>query len=124
MSDRSARRLGARGEDLAVTELERGGMTVLDRNWRCRIGELDVIAAETIRGRTTIVFCEVKCRSGLGFGDPLEAITFAKIRRLRQLAAAWLMETGARPDAIRMDAVGIVLNGRSEPIVRHERGIG
>ncbi len=119
-----AKRLGVRGEDLAVAELERRGMTVVVRNWRCKVGEVDVIADETVNGRTTTVFCEVKCRSGLGFGDPLEAITHAKVRKLRQLAAEWLAETGAQPAAIRIDAVGIVLARGSLPIVRHERGIG
>jgi putative endonuclease len=71
-----------------------------------------------------VVFCEVKCRSGLGFGDPLEAITYAKVRKLRQLAAEWLAETGAQPQAIRVDAIGILLPRGSAPIVRHERGIG
>ena len=79
---KSARQaLGARGEDLAVAELRRQGMEVLARNWRCRLGEIDVIASEVVGGRRTVVFCEVKCRSGLGFGDPLEAITWAKLRR-------------------------------------------
>ena len=78
--------LGARGEDLAVAELERQGMTILARNWRCRLGEIDIVAAEVVGGRTTVVFCEVKCRSGLGFGDPLEAITWKKLRTLRSLA--------------------------------------
>ena len=83
-----------------------------------------MIAEETVNGRRTVVFCEVKCRSGLGFGDPLEAITYAKVRKLRQLAAEWLAQTGAQPDAIRVDAVGIVLGRGSAPLVRHERGIG
>jgi putative endonuclease len=124
MTDQAAKRLGVRGEDLAVAELELQGMTLLARNWRCRVGEIDIIAKETVGGRTTVVFCEVKCRSGLGFGDPLEAITYAKVRKLRQLAAEWLAETGAQPDAIRVDAIGIVLSRGSAPIVRHERGIG
>jgi putative endonuclease len=124
MTDQAAKRLGVRGEDLAVAELERRGMTVLVRNWRCKVGEIDIVASETVRGRTTVVFCEVKCRSGLGFGDPLEAITYAKVRKLRQLAAEWLAETGTHPDAIRVDAVGIVLVRGSAPVVRHERGIG
>ena len=124
MTDQAAKRLGTRGEDLAVAELERQGMTLVARNWRCRVGEVDVIAEETVNGRTTVVFCEVKCRSGLGFGDPLEAITYAKVRKLRQLAAEWLAQTGAQPDAIRVDAVGIVLARGSAPVVRHERGIG
>jgi putative endonuclease len=124
MTDQAAKRLGARGEDLAVVELERQGMTLLARNWRCKLGEIDIIASETVRGRRTVVFCEVKCRSGLGFGDPLEAITYAKVRKLRQLAAEWLAESGDQPDAIRVDAIGIVMARGAAPAVRHERGIG
>ena len=78
MAERAARRVGARGEDLAAAELERQGMTILARNWRCPTGEIDIVAAELADGRQTLVFCEVKCRTGLGFGAPLEAITYAK----------------------------------------------
>lgn len=124
MGDQAAKALGTRGEDLAVAELERGGLRVVARNWRCRWGEIDIVATEEVGGRTTVVFCEVKCRSGLGFGDPLEAITFAKIRKLRQLAAEWLAVTGARPAAVRIDAVGVVLARGAAPVIRHERGIG
>ena len=84
--------IGARGEDLACAELERQGMQVLERNWRCRLGEIDIVAAEVGDAGRTLVFCEVKCRSGLGFGNPLEAITFTKMRTLRQLAALWMRE--------------------------------
>ncbi len=124
MTDRAAKSLGVRGEDLAAAELERQGMAILARNWRCRLGEIDIVAVEQIRGRTTVVFCEVKCRSGLGFGDPLEAITYAKVRKLRQLAAEWLAESADKPDGIRIDAVGIVLRPGTAPVLRHERGIG
>jgi putative endonuclease len=124
MGDPTANRLGLRGEDLAAAELERQGMTVLVRNWRCSLGELDLVAAETVAGRMTVVFCEVKCRSGLGFGDPLEAITWSKLRRVRQLAAEWLRVNELSPAAIRVDAVGVVLPRAGTPIVRHVRGVG
>ncbi len=65
-------------------------MEMLERNWQCAVGEIDIVAEELERGRRTVVFCEVKCRTGLGFGDPLEAITYAKLRKLRQLAGEWL----------------------------------
>ena len=80
MATDSKKQLGVRGEDLACAELERQGMRVLERNWRCRLGEIDIVAAETGEEAVTLVFCEVKCRAGLGFGHPLEAITFAKMR--------------------------------------------
>ena len=124
MTDQAAKRLGVRGEDLAVAELEREGLTILARNWRCRVGEIDIVARENVRGRSTVVFCEVKCRSGLGFGDPLEAITYAKVRKLRQLAAEWLAESESQPDTIRVDAIGVLMLRGAPPIVRHERGIG
>jgi len=122
---RSARQaLGARGEDLAVAELRRQGMEVLERNWRCRLGEIDVVATETVAGRTTVVFCEVKCRSGLGFGDPLEAITWAKLRRLRALAAEWMRAHEVSAADVRVDAVGVLLVRGREPTVRHVRAVG
>jgi putative endonuclease len=122
---RNARQaLGARGEDLAVAELRRQGMEVLERNWRCRLGEIDVVAAETVAGRTTVVFCEVKCRSGLGFGDPLEAITWAKLRRLRSLAAEWLRVHEVSAADVRLDAVGVLLVRGRAPTVRHVRAVG
>jgi putative endonuclease len=86
----SKQQLGVRGEELACAELERQGLQVLERNWRCRLGEIDIVAAEVGDAGLTLVFCEVKCRSGLGFGHPLEAITFAKMQTLRQLAALWI----------------------------------
>ena len=116
--------LGAQGEDLAAAQLERQGMTILARNWRCPAGELDIIAAEECEGRTTVVFCEVKCRTGLGYGDPLESITFDKVRRLRRLAAAWLAAEHAHPAAVRIDAVGVVLIRGTAPQLSHVRGIG
>lgn len=116
--------LGARGEDLAVAELQRQGMEVLARNWRCRLGEIDVVAAETVEGRTTVVFCEVKCRSGLGFGDPLEAITWAKLRKLRSLAAEWMSAHAVVAHAIRIDAVGVLLQPGREPRLTHVRAAG
>ena len=60
-------------------------MQVLERNWRCRLGEIDIVAAEVGEAGLTLVFCKVKCRSGLGFGHPLEGITITKVRTLRQL---------------------------------------
>ena len=124
MAERAALRVGARGEDLAAAELERQGMTILARNWRCPTGEIDIVATEDAGGRQTLVFCEVKCRTGLGFGAPLEAITHAKVRKLRQLAAEWLAATGSAVEQIRIDAVGVVLLPRQRPQLTHIRGIG
>lgn len=123
MGESDNRSVGQRGEDLAAAELERQGLTVIARNWRCRNGELDIIAVETVAGRRTVVFCEVKCRTGLGFGDPLESITYAKRHKLRQLAAEWLATAGVRPEGVRLDAIGVVLLPGVKPTLTHVRGI-
>ena len=120
----SKQQLGVRGEDLACAELQRQGMQVLERNWRCRLGEIDIVATEAGANGLTLVFCEVKCRSGLGFGHPLEAITFSKMRTLRQLAALWMREHHLRASAIRLDAIGVVLASGQEPSLTHVRAVG
>ena len=121
---RTRRQVGERGEDLAAAELERQGMVVLERNWQCAVGEIDIVAEELDHGRRTVVFCEVKCRTGLGFGDPLEAITYAKLRKLRQLAGEWLAGSDDKPEAIRIDAMGVVMLAGQAPRLTHVRGIG
>lgn len=116
--------VGARGEDLAAAELIRQGMRIVTRNWRCSIGELDIIAVEELDGCRTLVFCEVKCRTGLGYGSPLESITYAKLRKLRQLSAHWLASEAPSVDAVRLDAIGVVLLRGQQPKLTHVRGIG
>jgi putative endonuclease len=120
----SKKQVGLRGEDLACAELERQGMQIVERNWRCRLGEIDIIAGEAGPNGLTLVFCEVKCRSGLGFGHPLEAITYAKMRTLRQLAAVWMREHRVRASSIRLDAIGVVLARGADPSVTHVRAVG
>jgi putative endonuclease len=96
--------LGRRGEALAVDFLRGEGFSIVDTNWRCPSGEIDIIARDG--GET--VFVEVKTRSGLGYGHPLEAITPQKLARLRRLAAAWF---AAHPDVIgeaRIDAIAVI----------------
>ena len=120
----SKKQIGIRGEDLACAELQRQGMQILERNWRCRLGEIDIVATESGANGLTLVFCEVKCRSGLGFGHPLEAITYAKMRTLRQLAAVWMREHRIKASTIRLDAIGVVLAPRADPSVTHVRAVG
>jgi putative endonuclease len=103
--------LGAFGERRAAAHYRAHGYAVLERNWRCRSGEIDLICA---RG-TTLVVCEVKTRTGPGHGHPLEAVTVSKQRRLRRLAAAYLEQQGRRWAAIRFDVVA-VLDGTIEVV--------
>ena len=122
---RSRQDVGRRGEDLAVAELERQGLEVLARNWRCgRLGEVDIIALDRGPGGPTVVFCEVKCRSGLGFGHPLEAITYAKRRTLRQLAAEWMADRAVPVGRIRIDAIGVLLAPGQPPQISHVKAVG
>lgn len=96
--------LGKRGEALAAAFLVEAGYDILDRNWRCRQGEIDVVALD---GDET-VFVEVKTRSSIAFGHPLEAITMQKLARLRRLAGAWCGEHPGSRRRIRIDAIAII----------------
>lgn len=116
-------RLGARGEELAEQVLLDAGMAIVDRNWRCREGEIDLIAVDEVSGTSTIVFCEVKLRRGNGFGSPLEAVTFEKVRRLRRTAAAWLREHPAVGIEIRIDVIGLLATPDQPMQVMHVRGV-
>lgn len=114
--------LGVRGEDIAAAHLESQGWQIIERNWRCPAGELDIIAWDEVA--RAIVFVEVKCRSSLAFGQPLEAITWRKQAKLRELAILWLRITSPRVRNIRLDAIGILLGRDGIPEVTHVRGIG
>lgn len=114
---------GKQGEDFAVSILEAAGLTILDRNWYCVDGELDIVAFEEYAGESTLVFCEVKTRTGTGFGMPLEAITELKVRRLRRLAARWIAEHRVTATHLRLDAIGILMPPGAEPSWTHVEGI-
>lgn len=109
----SRRSVGALGEQLAERHLVRRGYSILDRNYRTRFGELDLIAA----GADCVVFCEVKTRigkGGRGSPSPLESIGSRKRQRLRLMARQWLGESSARATApgadwLRFDAIGVTL---------------
>src|SRR5688572_33451085 len=100
----SRRALGAYGERLAARYLEDRGLQVLDRNWRCAHGEVDLVA----RDGDCLVFCEVKTRRTDRFGAPVEAVTWHKAARLRRLAAAWLQEHEVRGGRVRIDVIGVL----------------
>jgi len=111
--------VGAYGERVAADHLVRGGMVLLDRNWRCATGEIDIVA----RDGDVLVICEVKTRTSTAFGTPLEGVTARKAARLRRLAAAWVREHGLTVPEIRIDLVG-VLRPRTGPAqVEHVRGV-
>lgn len=113
--------LGALGEQVAVDHLRKLGLRIVARNWRCRYGELDVIADD---GRGTVVFVEVKTRSGDGFGGVEQAVTPQKVRRVRRLAGAWLAGQDGRWAQVRIDVIGVRVGRRPEPEVMHLRGVG
>jgi putative endonuclease len=112
MSDDQRRQLGATGEQLAADHLERLGLQIVDRNYRTRFGELDIVALD---GTARIVFCEVKTRVAYGTArDPLESLHPQKQAQVRQIARRWLAERHDRPRArdLRFDAIGITLDRR------------
>lgn len=111
--------LGTQGEQLAADYLRAAGMEIIERNWRCRYGELDLIA----RDPAVTAFIEVKTRTGLGFGIPAEAVTFAKQRRIRRLALLWLAERDAPWLKIRFDVVSVLLPPGGQPEIKHLPGV-
>lgn len=110
--------IGRYGEQVATNHLEQAGYTVLDRNWRCQDGEIDLVA----RDGDVLVFCEVKTRSGMGFGDPAEAVGRAKSERLRRLAVRWMADRGVLGQDMRFDVVSVLRQPRGAARVRHLRG--
>lgn len=116
---RATQVLGEWGEQQAARHIGDLGWTVLDRNWRCPVGELDLVAREP---DGTIVFIEVKTRSGRGFGDPLEAVTWAKVRKLQELALWWLKEQNRPARKVRIDAIGLVRDPDGIDLT-HVRGV-
>jgi putative endonuclease len=115
--DRAA--LGRWGEDVAVRHLEATGYEVLSRNWRCRDGEIDIVA----RAGSTLCFVEVKTRSSLAFGEPAEAVRGRKARRQPVLAAQWLRSERPRGwDGLRFDVVSVLRRPGAAPEVVHLEG--
>ncbi len=107
--------LGRRGEDLAVQFLQDQGLIVLSRNWRCRDGEIDVIATDSRR----LVVCEVKTRSGTRFGGPAEAVDSRKAMRIRRVTQAWLATHQVPWCEIRFDVLAIVAEPGRPVAVQH-----
>lgn len=114
--------LGALGEQLAVEHLRASGLWVLTRNWRCRYGELDVIAADD--AARIVVFVEVKTRTSDQFGGVVQAVTPQKVRRLRRLAGMWLAAQDGSWSAVRIDVIGVRIGRRQTPEITHLQGVG
>lgn len=107
--------LGRRGEQIAADHLIELGYEIVERNWRCAHGELDIVARD---GGDT-VFVEVKTRGGEAFGHPFEAITAEKLTRLRQLASLWCASARPRPLSIRIDAVAVIAPRLGDVRIEH-----
>lgn len=110
--------VGWYGERVAVRHLEAAGFTIVARNWRCDLGEIDVVALDG----STVVVCEVKTRSGFEYGSGLEAVTRAKAARLRRLGHRWLVENGPRGVGLRFDVLAVHRPSRGPAMVEHLRG--
>jgi putative endonuclease len=106
-SVRAANAVGAYGERLAARYLVESGMRILDRNWRCDQGEIDIVAMDG----ACLVIVEVKTRRTLAYGSPVEAVTAVKAARLRRLAGCWLAEHRSLVDSaadLRIDVIGVL----------------
>ena len=118
----TANAVGAYGERLAARYLAELGMAILDRNWRCDQGEIDIVALDG----TCLVIVEVKTRRTLAFGAPVEAVTPVKAARLRRLAGCWLAERRPLVESlsevvsdIRIDVIGVFRPSRGPAQIEH-----
>ena len=111
---------GGYGEASAARFLAGQGMVLLDRNWRCELGEIDLV----LRDGDALVVCEVKTRTSAAFGSPFEAVTPAKLARLRRLAARWIADRGISVREVRFDLVGVRLDLSGDARFDHLRGVG
>ncbi|MFI7587755.1 YraN family protein [Spongisporangium articulatum] len=120
---RSRQAVGRDGEELVARLVVAAGWRVLARNWRCRYGELDLVALDG----DCLVFCEVKTRRSVRAGHPLEAVTPDKVRRLRRLTGVWLQQYDGPFDAVRIDVFAVLHRGAGGgrlPLVEHLRAVG
>lgn len=118
----SRRHLGNEGERLAADYLRSHGFRILERQSRIgRIGEIDLIALDVFG--STLVFIEVKTRHVVTYGQPEEALTASKRRRLSACAESWRHSKGWTDRPWRLDVVAVDLTGR-EPLIRHHQNIG
>lgn len=112
--------LGKYGEDAAARFLHHEGWTILDRNWRCSAGEIDLV----VQRGSVLAVCEVKTRRSSRFGSPIEAVTAEKYLRLRRLAAMWLSEHGSHRGVVRIDIIAVLVDDAGMTHVQHVEAIG
>lgn len=115
----SKQAMGRYGEDIAERHLTAQGLVVLERNWRCAEGEIDLV----LREGATLVICEVKTRYDDAFGTPQQAVTQAKLDRLHRLAERWIAARGLRPAEVRVDLVAVHRPRRGAARIEHVRGL-
>lgn len=111
--------LGAQGETLVHEFLESRGIRVLARNWRCKHGELDIIAEDA----GTVVAIEVKTRNGVGYGHPAEAVNRVKLGRIHRLITVWCIENDRQRSPRRIDVAAITMRPYGAPIVDYYEGL-
>lgn len=111
--------LGQSGERVAADYLEDRGIRVIDSNWRCASGEIDLVALDG----NELVIVEVKTRRSLRYGDPLESLTRIKLLRLRTLAVLWAREHQHVIGTVRIDAIGIIMDHSVPPSIDHLKGV-
>lgn len=115
------RELGRRGEEEAARYLQLQGLTVIERNWRCREGEIDLVALDDMGDCLVVV--EVKTRTSELFGRPVQAVTPVKARRLRVLAAQWLAAHPIATSCVRIDVIGVLCRRGSHVEIEHIKGV-
>lgn len=111
--------LGRWGEMRAAEHLRAEGFDVLDRNWRCPGGEVDLVAREG----DCLVIIEVKTRRSSAAGNPLEAVSGRKLATLRRLAALWLRDHTVKAGTIRIDAIGVLRPDAGPVSIDHVRNV-
>jgi putative endonuclease len=105
--------VGRTGEAATLAHYRGAGYRVIARNWRCTLGELDLVFT---KGQL-LVFCEVKARTGSAFGGPFESVNWKKQRKLRTLAEAFIAASGLRPEEVRFDVSSVTLDARGRPSI-------
>jgi len=116
VTDPARAELGRIGEEAALARYLELGYRLVARNWRCRLGELDLVVSH--RDRDLLVFCEVKCRRGRSFGEPFEAVHHAKRRKVRDLAQAFLGAASPQAGSVRFDVASVTVDGMGRPSVQ------